>query len=255
MKMDENNHNETIIEVSGLTKRFGSFTAVNNISFSIKKGEIFGFLGPNGSGKSTTIRMLCGILTPTEGSATVLGYQLSEVENIKKNMGYMSQKFSLYQDLTVAENIRFYANIYSVTGDNFTTRMQELLELADLKGKENNLTASLPGGWRQRLALACSIVHNPPMLFLDEATSGVDPESRRNFWELLNRFAEGGMTILVTTHFMDEAEHCNRIAFIKQGNLLGYGTPLDLKTKTGQDSMEDVFVVLAGGKNTDTLLV
>ena len=236
------------IEAFGLTKRFGKFTAVDDVSFSIKKGEIFGFLGPNGSGKSTTIRMLCGILSPSTGAASVLGYDLSKVEEIKQSLGYMSQKFSLYQDLTIRENMNFYAKIYSVKPQQWSLRFPRLIEMANLSGREDTLVQDIPGGWRQRLSLACSLVHDPPLLFLDEATSGVDPESRRSFWDLLYGFAESGVTIMVTTHFMDEAEHCNRILFIKDGKRIGYGTPTQLKETAGSNSMEEVFVKLATGE-------
>lgn len=233
-----------VVEAENLTKKFGDFTAVSNISFQIRPGEIFGFLGPNGSGKSTTIRMLCGILTPTSGTARILGYDLSQVESIKKNMGYMSQKFSLYPDLTVKENLEFYAQVYGVYDRGWREKQAELLAMAALEGKENLLVDALPGGWRQRLALVCSLVHDPPVVFLDEATSGVDPASRRNFWELLYTLAGQGKTILITTHFMDEAEHTNRLAFIYDGVLVGYGTPRELKDARGLKTMEEVFVSL-----------
>lgn len=235
---------EYAVEVEYLTKRFGNFTAVDNISFRIKPGEIFGFLGPNGSGKSTTIRMLCGILTPTSGTAKILGFDLKEVEAIKQNMGYMSQKFSLYHDLTVQENLEFYAQIYGALDGGWQGKKEELLRLGNLKGKEKFLVHELPGGWRQRLALICSMVHDPPLLFLDEPTSGVDPSSRRSFWDLLYRIAGRGVTILVTTHFMDEAEHCHRLGFIYNGRLIGYGTPQEIKKSKGKATMEEVFVAL-----------
>lgn len=235
---------EYVVEVENLTKKFGDFTAVDSVSFQVRKGEIFGFLGPNGSGKSTTIRMLCGILTPTSGTARVLGFGLNEAEKIKQSIGYMSQKFSLYHDLTVEENLEFYARVYGVLNKNWSGKKADLLKIANLEGKEKLLTGSLPGGWRQRLALVCALVHDPPVVFLDEATSGVDPTSRRNFWDLLYLLAGRGKTIIITTHFMDEAEHSNRLAFIDDGVLVGYGTPQEMKKARGVDSMEDVFVAL-----------
>jgi ABC-2 type transport system ATP-binding protein len=233
------------ITATRLTKKFGDFVAVNQLSFEIGQGEIFGFLGPNGSGKSTTIRMLCGILSPSHGSGMVLGHPLDQVDAIKLSLGYMSQKFSLYDDLTVRENLNFYSAVYGVHPQLWKKRYPELIAMAELSGLENTRVQAIPGGWRQRLALAAAMVHNPPLLFLDEATSGVDPESRRNFWELLYSFAAQGITIIVTTHFMDEAEHCNRILFIKDGYRIGYGTPDELKEKTHCATMEEVFVQLA----------
>ncbi len=242
---------EPAIKATNLTKKFGDFVAVDQLSFEIGRGEIFGFLGPNGSGKSTTIRMLCGILTPSQGCGLVLGNPLDKTDAIKLSLGYMSQKFSLYDDLTVRENLDFYSAIYGVEPNVWKQRYVELIAMADLAGLENTRVQAIPGGWRQRLALAAAMVHRPPLLFLDEATSGVDPESRRNFWELLYSFAAQGVTIIVTTHFMDEAEHCNRILFIKDGRRIGYGTPDELKTRTGCGTMEGVFVVLASEQETE----
>ncbi|MDA8234605.1 MAG: ABC transporter ATP-binding protein [Clostridia bacterium] len=233
---------EHAIEVQGLTKTFGDFTAVDNLSFRIKPGEIFGFLGPNGSGKSTTIRMLCGILSPSGGQGKVLGYDLKDSEKIKQNIGYMSQKFSLYEDLTVEENIDFYAGIYGLRGKEVRERKEELIQLALLTGKEKALAGTLSGGWKQRLALACALVHRPHLLFLDEPTAGVDPVSRRVFWELLYRVAAQGVTILVTTHYMDEAEKCDVVGFIYQGKLMGFGTPGELMGAMGLTNLEDVFI-------------
>ncbi len=213
-----------------LTKKFDSFTAVNNIDLTIKKGEIFGFLGPNGSGKSTTIKMLCGILEPTSGKASVLGYDVyTDAEKIKERIGYMSQKFSLYEDLTVDENLEFYGGIYQVPSDQIDQRKEFVLEMADLKGRERELTANLSVGWKQRLALGCALLHQPELLFLDEPTSGVDPLSRRHFWDLLNEMAEEGKTIFVTTHYMDEAEYCYRLAFIFEGRIIALGSPQEIK--------------------------
>lgn len=218
------------VETSDLTRKFGGFTAVNKVNLRIKKGSIYGFLGPNGSGKSTTIRMLCGILAPTSGQGTVLGFDIyRDSEQIKTQIGYMSQKFSLYDDLTVKENLEFYAGMYSLPDKEARERIGEMLAMADLSGREGELTANLSGGWKQRLALGCSILHNPPIVFLDEPTGGVDPKSRRMFWDIIYRLAAQGATIMVTTHFMDEAEHCDQIGFIFEGNLIASGTPLELK--------------------------
>jgi ABC-2 type transport system ATP-binding protein len=218
------------IDTQNLTCRFGNFTAVDKINLKIKEGNIYGFLGPNGSGKSTTIRMLCGILTPTSGNGQVLGFDiLHEQEEIKKHIGYMSQKFSLYSDMTVRENLEFYAGMYSLTGRIKKERMQEMLHMANLETKEHSLTATLSGGIKQRLALGCAILHRPKMLFLDEPTGGVDPKSRRLFWEIIYNLAAQGTTVLVTTHFMDEAEHCDAVGFIYAGKLVATGTTSELK--------------------------
>lgn len=220
------------VQVRGLTKRFGDFTAVDHIDLTIKKGEIFGFLGPNGSGKSTTIKMLCGLLLPTNGNGTVSGFDImNESEEIKKNIGYMSQKFSLYEDLTVVENIHFFSGIYSVEHNRKNERMEWVLEMAGLQDRRNTVTKTLPGGFRQRLALGCAILHEPPILFLDEPTSGVDPISRRNFWNMINEMSKAGITVFVTTHYMDEADYCNRLALIYRGRIIAEGTPNELKQK------------------------
>ncbi|MBE0446805.1 MAG: ABC transporter ATP-binding protein [Actinobacteria bacterium] len=225
-----NNNYEKSIVVDGLTKKFGVFTAVNNISFDVQRGEIFGFLGPNGSGKSTTIRMLCGILEPSGGQASVLGLDVAtQSEEIKRRIGYMSQKFSLYDDLTVVENLDFYGGIYGLKDARLAGRKNFVLEMVGLKGRENELAANLSTGWKQRLALGCAIIHEPEMVFLDEPTGGVDPISRRNFWEMLYHMAEAGITLFVTTHYMDEAEHCHRLGFIFQGDMIALGTPDQLK--------------------------
>ncbi len=221
---------ETVVTTHELTRVFGSFTAVNKVSMEIKKGEIYGFLGPNGSGKSTTIRMLCGILEPTSGSGAVLGYDLvREAEKIKSRIGYMSQKFSLYEDLTVYENLAFYAGLYSIPHRERQKRIEEMIEMALLKGREDELAANLSGGWRQRLALGCAIISRPAILFLDEPTSGISPTSRRAFFKIIQRLANENTTIMVTTHFMDEAERCYRIAFISEGTLIADDTPENLK--------------------------
>lgn len=219
------------IEVTNLTKKFGDFTAVNSISFTVPRGEIFGFLGPNGAGKTTTIRMLLGLLTPTGGSAQVVGYDVAkESEALRRRIGYMSQKFSLYNDLRVEENLNFYGGIYGVRGKKLKERKRYILEMAGLLGREREMTRNLSGGWKQRLALGVAIVHEPEVLFLDEPTAGVDPTSRRAFWELIYDLAEQGTTILVTTHYMDEAEHCQNLVFIQRGHLVAQGSPEQVKS-------------------------
>ncbi len=216
------------VETHDLTRRFGEFTAVDHVTLTVESGEVFGFLGPNGSGKTTTIRMLCGLLAPSSGSGRVLGYDIGrESEAIKARIGYMSQRFSLYSDLTVLENLRFYADVYGLSRGERAGRITELLALAGLEGREQTMTSALSGGWKQRLALACAIVHRPQVLFLDEPTGGVDPEARRLFWDLIYDLAHGGVTIFVTTHYMDEAEHCNRIGMMHGGKLIALDTPPD----------------------------
>ena len=223
---------EYAIEVADLTKRFGDFTAVNELNFTVRRGDIFGFLGANGAGKSTTIRMLCGLLQSTSGTATVGGFDINkDTERLKQNIGYMSQKFSLYDDLTVEQNIRFFGGIYGIPNARLQERMQWVLRIADLKGREDSLTRNLSGGWKQRLALGCAILHQPGIVFLDEPTGGVDPISRRNFWELINQLSADGVTVLVTTHFLDEAEYCNDIILINAGKLIASGSPVNLKTQ------------------------
>ena len=221
------------VETENLTRKFGDFTAVDHVSLRVDHGEVFGFLGPNGSGKTTTIRMLCGLLTPTSGMGRVLGLDIGrESEAIKARIGYMSQKFSLYSDLTVQENLQFYADVYGIRRGERAARIAELIALAGLTGRERELTSNLSGGWKQRLALASAIIHRPRMLFLDEPTGGVDPEARRSFWELIYELAQGGVTVFVTTHYMDEAEHCNRIALMHSGKLVALDTPSGLKQGT-----------------------
>jgi ABC-2 type transport system ATP-binding protein len=225
------NHNSVVIE--DLVKRFGDFVAVNHISLETRKGEIFGFLGPNGAGKSTTIRMLCGLLRPTSGRAIVAGYDVArEPESVRQNIGYMSQKFSLYNDLKVIENLRLFAGLYSVPAEKLKERIDWALDMANLKGEENLIVATLPGGWKQRLALGCAVLHRPPIIFLDEPTSGVDPISRRQFWDLIHKMAGEGVTVFVTTHYMEEAEYCNRLALIFRGKMVALGTPSELKHKS-----------------------
>jgi len=222
-----NNH---AVQAEELTKRFGSFTAVDRVSFTIDRGAIVGFLGPNGAGKTTTSRMRWGLLKPTAGSATVLGFDIVRQTNeVKKRIGYMSQRFSLYDDLTVSENLNFYGRTYGVRGKQLETRKEFVLKMAGLVGRERELTRNLAGGWKQRLALGAAIIHEPEMLFLDEPTAGVDPISRRAFWDLLYELAEGGTTIMVTTHYMDEAEHCQQLAFIQHGRIVACGAPAAIK--------------------------
>ncbi|TKB07490.1 ATP-binding cassette domain-containing protein [Desulforhopalus sp. IMCC35007] len=229
------------VEVEHLTRRFGTFIAVDDVSFRVKKGEIFGFLGPNGAGKSTTIRMLCGLLRPSAGSGTVGGHDINrEAERIKLNIGYMSQKFSLYEDLTVEENIDFYGGIYGLKGERLAERKKWALKMAGLDDHEKSITAILSGGWKQRLALACAILHEPPIIFLDEPTSGVDPLSRRRFWDLISNMAEQGITVFVTTHYMEEAEYCDRIALIYNGTMIASGSPMELKTTFMNDEIIDL---------------
>jgi ABC-2 type transport system ATP-binding protein len=219
------------IEVNKLTKKFGSFTAVDHISFDVKKGEIFGFLGANGAGKSTAIRMLCGILEPTSGDARVGGFSVkNQPDKVKKNIGYMSQRFSLYNDLTVEENINFFGGVYGLSGDEFKRRKNWVLNIANLEGDEKKLTGSLPGGIKQRLALGTAVIHQPGIIFLDEPTSGVDPISRRRFWDLINELSAQNTTVLVTTHYLEEAEFCNNIMLINAGKLIAGGTSKELKT-------------------------
>ena len=219
------------LEVHGLTKKFGNFTAVDHVSFTVQPGEVLGYLGPNGSGKTTTIRMLCGVLTPTEGAASIMGIDVfKHREQVKPLIGYMSQKFSLYDDLTVLENLQFYAGVYEIPEAEEQKRIAEILHLAGLEKRTESLTVELSGGWRQRLALGCAILHRPKLLFLDEPTSGVDPVARREFWDLIYEMAAQGTTIFITTHYMDEAEHCNRVAFMYRSRLMALDTPAALKS-------------------------
>jgi ABC-2 type transport system ATP-binding protein len=229
------------VYTENLTRTFDDFVAVDHLNLRVDRGEIYGFLGPNGAGKTTTIRMLCGILEPTAGTGRVLGFDVArEAEEIKRRIGYMSQKFSLYEDLTVAENVDFYASIYGLKGDLKRRRTDEIYETAGLRGRTGQLAGTLSGGQKQRLALGCALVHRPELLFLDEPTAGVDPLSRRDFWGLLYELAGGGTTILVTTHYMDEAEHCNRLGFIYDGRLIAEGEPDGLKLEPG---VSEVFKV------------
>ena len=218
------------VEVRDLTKRFGDFTAVDRVSFQVRRGEIFGFLGPNGAGKSTTIRILCGILAPTSGSGRVGGFDVAtQQEQIKLSIGYMSQRFSLYDDLTVEENIRFFGGVYGLSNQELAERQRETVRLAGLQGRERSLTRELSGGWKQRLALGCAMLHRPGIVFLDEPTGGTDPISRRVFWDIINELAQGGTTVLVTTHYLDEAEYCNELVLMHAGRIVAKGSPGELK--------------------------
>jgi ABC-2 type transport system ATP-binding protein len=221
-----------IISVQDLTKKFGDFTAVDHVSFEVLQGEVIGYLGPNGSGKTTTIRMLCGLLHPTEGSIHILGMDVvQDPEPVKRKIGYMSQKFALYDDLTVRENLEFYIGVYDVAPELEKQRLDEILHMAGLTDRPDMLAIDLSGGWRQRLALGCALVHQPPLIFLDEPTSGVDPVARREFWDLIYQLASQGTTVFITTHYMDEAEHCRRVGFMHSGRLLAFDTPSALKAK------------------------
>ena len=252
-----NKEGTAAVAVKNLEKRFGDFIAVNGISFEVARGEVFGFLGPNGAGKSTTIRMLCGILAPSAGSGTVAGFDIREdPEKIKSHIGYMSQRFSLYEDLTVEENIDFYSGIYRISPEKKAERKEWVIRMADLGGHRGAKVAVLSGGWRQRLSLGCAILHEPPILFLDEPTSGVDPISRRRFWNLIYDLSSRGTTVFVTTHYMDEAEYCDRLGLIYRGELIALGTPEGLKTDlmreevlevrcgSAQEAMEEIEKVL-----------
>jgi ABC-2 type transport system ATP-binding protein len=233
--------NNITVSVTNLEKKFGDFTAVNKINFEVTRGEIFGFLGPNGAGKSTTIRMLCGILTPTSGAGTVAGFDIMrQQEEIKQNIGYMSQKFSLYDDLTVEENVDFYSGIYKVPRENREARKAEIIKMAGIEDFKENLTKTLSGGWKQRLALGCAIIHKPSIIFLDEPTSGVDPITRANFWGIIKEMAKRGVTVFVTTHYMDEAENCNRMTLIYKGTMIAIGTPQEMKTKVMKDDVLEI---------------
>lgn len=228
-----------------LTRRFGSLTAVAGLTLDIQRGEIFGLLGPNGSGKTTTIRMLCGLLEPTEGTASVAGIDIRTApEQVKTKIGYMSQRFGLYEDLTVAENLEFYGGIYGLGGSARTERLSEIVRFLGLGNRLRQLAGQLSGGWKQRLALGCALLHRPPVLFLDEPTAGVDPAARRNFWAAIRDLAAAGTTVLVTTHYMDEAERCDRLAMLSLGRLIALGTPGEVARQVGGRTLEDAYVIL-----------
>lgn len=234
------------IEVENLTKRFRDFIAVDSINFEVERGEIFGFLGANGAGKSTVIRMLCGLLTPTSGRAKVAGFDVyTQSEEIKKNIGYMSQKFSLYGDLTVGENIKFWGGLYGLSGSEIRARKSEIMNMLGMEGLEKMLVNSLPLGWKQKLSFSISIIHNPQIVFLDEPTGGVDPLVRRKFWEMIFDASRRGITVFVTTHYLDEAEYCNRVSIMVDGKIRAIGSPSKLKREFSQKKMEGVFNILA----------
>ena len=238
--------NDIVISVKNLSKRFGNFTAVDNISFDVKRGEIFGFLGANGAGKTTAMRMLCGLSYPTSGSGSVAGFDvMHEGEMIKRHIGYMSQRFSLYNDLTVWENMRLFAGIYGMTKKNTEARATELLSQLNFLSEKDTLVGSLPLGWKQKLSFVIATIHSPEVVFLDEPTGGVDPITRRQFWELIYKAAESGTTIFVTTHYMDEAEYCSRVSIMVDGEVRALDTPTRLKQEYGVESMDEVFRILA----------
>ena len=239
-------NNGVVISADGLTKRFGDFTAVDAISFEVSKGEIFGFLGANGAGKTTAMRMLCGLSKPTSGKATVAGYDVyNQTEKIKRNIGYMSQKFSLYEDLTVKENIRFYAGIYGKPDNFIKEKTERVLNDLHLQSEGNKLVQSLPLGWKQKLAFSVAIFHEPQIVFLDEPTGGVDPVTRREFWNMIYKAAASGVTVFVTTHYMDEAEYCNRVSIMVDGKIEALDSPAQMKKTFGAKSMDEVFIKLA----------
>lgn len=248
-----NNTTATVIYTNGLTKKFGDFTAVNHISFEVQRGEIFGFLGANGAGKTTAMKMLCGLLAPTSGQATVAGFNVyTQRESIKQNIGYMSQRFSLYDDLTVSENIRFYGGIYGLSYKTIRQKTDELLTLLEMQTEAKKIVKSLPLGWKQKLAFSIAIMHNPQVVFLDEPTGGVDPVTRRQFWHMIYETAQQGLTVFVTTHYMDEAEYCNRVSIMVDGTIEALDTPAGLKQTFNAPNMNEVFLHLArGAKRTD----
>jgi ABC-2 type transport system ATP-binding protein len=240
--------NEAVIKTEKLTKRFGDFIAVNEISFDVNVGEIFGFLGANGAGKTTAMRMLCGLSNPTSGKATIAGFDVyKQTEQIKKNIGYMSQKFSLYEDLTVIENIKFFGGIYGLRDPEIKSKSEELIELLGLQNEVKKLVGELPLGWKQKLSFSVAVLHQPKIVFLDEPTGGVDPVTRRQFWDLIYAAAAKGVTIFVTTHYMDEAEYCNRISIMVDGGIQALDTPTNLKKQFNATSMDEVFYHLARG--------
>jgi drug efflux transport system ATP-binding protein len=233
------------VDIQQLTRRFGALTAVSALTLQIPRGQVFGLLGPNGSGKTTTIRMLCGLLDPTEGTASVAGIDIRTApERVKMQIGYMSQRFGLYEDLTVAENLDFYGGIYGLASGARAARTAEVVGFLGIGGRLGQLAGQLSGGWKQRLALGCALLHQPPVLFLDEPTAGVDPAARRNFWQAIHDLARGGTTVLVTTHYMDEAERCDRLAMMSLGRLIALGTPSEVARQVGGKTLEDAFIIL-----------
>lgn len=251
----ENSHvglSEMAVHVENLTKKFGDFTAVDDISLHVKRGEIFGFLGANGAGKTTAIRMLCGLITPTSGLAWVDGLSVStEGAKIKNRIGYMSQKFSLYLDLTIDENISLFGGIYGLSFADVRERGDELIARLGLQKYRSELTAKVPLGFKQRLALGCAVLHRPPVIFLDEPTGGVDPVARRDFWDLIYQLADSGSTVFVTTHYMDEAEYCGRVSIMERGRIIALGSPRELKAASGESTMQDVFIHLVSASQQD----
>jgi ABC-2 type transport system ATP-binding protein len=236
---------DAAVETRHLTRRFGSMVAVRDLNLTIARGEVFGLLGPNGSGKTTTIRMLCGLLEPSEGTAIVAGVDVSQnPDQIKERIGYMSQRFGLYEDLTVAENMEFYGGIYGLKGAGRRGRVSEVVRFLGLERRLNQIAGTLSGGWKQRLALACALMHGPAVIFLDEPTAGVDPAARRSFWSTIKTLAARGTTVIVTTHYMDEAERCERLALLSQGHLIALGTPDEVATQVGGRTLEDAFIIL-----------
>lgn len=247
-------HPDSVISVQNLTKRFGSFTAVDSIDFEVHRGEIFGFIGANGAGKTTAMRMITGLLQPTSGEAVVAGFKVTEQpEYVKRRIGYMSQRFSLYEDLTVSENIEFYGGIYGLSDARIAERMQKILHELDLKNRRKTMVRDLPLGWKQKLAFSTALLHGPEVVFLDEPTGGVDPVTRRQFWDLMYREADRGTTIFVTTHYMDEAEYCDRVSIMVDGQIKALDTPQNLKQQFRSGTMDDVFVQLARGAKRSNL--
>jgi len=236
---------DVAVDIRELTRRFGTLTAVSRLTLAVQRGEVFGLLGPNGSGKTTTIRMLCGLLEPSEGDATVAGVDVRAApERVKTQIGYMSQRFGLYEDLTVAENLEFYGGIYGLSGAAQRDRTGSVVAFLGIGGRLGQLAAELSGGWKQRLALGCALLHHPPVLFLDEPTAGVDPAARRNFWRAIHELAQGGTTVLVTTHYMDEAQRCDRLGMMSLGHLIALGTPAEVAQQVGGKTLEDAFIIL-----------